>query len=539
MRIPNSRSKALLGGVATLIVAAVLLTQFLPTTLGGSFAYAIVSGDSMEPTLTTDDLVLLRGASEYRIGDTVAFRHPQIGTVLHRIVVVDGERFTTRGDNRTGNDTYRPTPDDVIGRQWAVIPRAGAAIREIQSPAHAALLVLGTLAVVAAVAAAGATARRRGGKRAPLRERGSSIGSSGELSAYGRTGRGVLIAALGLGIGSAALIALWQSEGTTRETTEPLPFSEHSTFAYGAVVEAGVYDANLLAAPEPLFRQLLDDLPIEFEYALEHPGSSAELTNVLGSYEIIAEVRDDTGWKRTLSLLPTTLFAGDGFAASVRIDLGDVDRQLAEIALLTGIAQDVHALRIVARVNARGELEGLPFEREVEQFIQFRLTELQLQFDPANSQLELTGSGSVTRAVTVPRTLTLPVVSMTIPYSQLPSIAAAGIALAALGGLLVGAATLLTSRGGDAARIRATYGRLLIEFQDSERIPSASPVALNQIEDLVRIADAEGLAILHRASDLGDDYFVVARDVTWSYSSWKPRPAPPPHAADLTNVTEG
>ena len=96
----NAVGAASLGGLLTIVVAVVALALFAPTTIGGPFSYAIVTGNSMSPSLAGDDIVLLRRTGNYGVGDIVAYRHPQIGTVLHRIVAYDGERFTTRGDNR-------------------------------------------------------------------------------------------------------------------------------------------------------------------------------------------------------------------------------------------------------------------------------------------------------------------------------------------------------------------------------------------------------------------------------------------------------
>ena len=143
----------------TLVLAAVLWLLFAPQSLGGDFAYALVRGSSMSPALANNDLVLIRSAADYDVGDAVAYRDPQLGTVLHRIVDDDGERFTLQGDNRDAADPYRPTSDEIVGRTWAVIPGAGRLIREIQRPRNAALLVVAAVALIGASAAA---TRRRG-----------------------------------------------------------------------------------------------------------------------------------------------------------------------------------------------------------------------------------------------------------------------------------------------------------------------------------------------------------------------------------------
>jgi signal peptidase I len=66
---------ALAAALLALVVAWVVLLR--PQLLGGSAAYVVVSGTSMEPTLSDGDFVLARKRSSYRVGDVVAFSRPE------------------------------------------------------------------------------------------------------------------------------------------------------------------------------------------------------------------------------------------------------------------------------------------------------------------------------------------------------------------------------------------------------------------------------------------------------------------------------
>ena len=507
------------------------LALFSPRTIGGPFSYAIATGNSMSPTLATDDIVLLRRTGNYGVGDVVAYRHPQIGTVLHRIVAYDGERFTTQGDNRASPDSYQSLPSDVIGREWGVIPQGGRVVREIQRPRNAALLAI---AVIAVLATAGAQRRRRGGvMRAPLRE--ARVRWSGDLSAYAPNGRMVLGATAALALGSVALLALWAIRGATNEVSEGMPLSERGSFSYGGAIGTGVYDEDILAAPEPLLRMLIDDLPMTFDYSVASDTPDAELTNVLGFYEITAQVRDETGWKRTIELQPTTAFAGDHFVATSAVDLAAIDALLDSVAELTSVESGLHRITVFASVTARGELDGRAFERTFDQSISFVLTELQLQYDASGSELLSTTGSTVPRIVTAPRLFSMPIFPLTVSYTRFPAIAALFLAVAAVGASTVGGATLLTLRLGASARIRAVHGHLIVELQDADAVVSPRSLRVYQFEDLVRVAESEGVAIMHRAGEVEDDYVVVARDVTWRYSIPKRRLRQP----DLITATEG
>ncbi|MCH8346291.1 MAG: signal peptidase I, partial [Chloroflexi bacterium] len=101
-----------------IIVAAIILG---PTVLGWALdtdhPMATISSGSMWPALKEGDVVLLRGVDsvdDVKVGDIVAFRH-EGGLAIHRIVSIEGEQITTKGDANTRED--EPIAfDDVIGR---------------------------------------------------------------------------------------------------------------------------------------------------------------------------------------------------------------------------------------------------------------------------------------------------------------------------------------------------------------------------------------------------------------------------------------
>jgi signal peptidase len=154
-------------------VALILLTWLLvaapaallwPQVLGGPVEYLVVSGSSMEPGMHTGDLVLVRRSAAYAVGDTVAYRvrdaDPGAGSiVIHRIVGGSADTgFVTQGDNRDQTDLWRPHAEEILGEQWALVPRAGVLVTLLKSP-----LVLGLVAAGGTFAALLLPSRRAGG----------------------------------------------------------------------------------------------------------------------------------------------------------------------------------------------------------------------------------------------------------------------------------------------------------------------------------------------------------------------------------------
>jgi signal peptidase I len=106
------------------VLALVLVWDLIaPVQLGGRVSYVNVRGISMEPTLYTGDLMVMRRQDSYRVGQVVAFESDMGGAVVvHRIVDVVGERHLLKGDNNAFIDRYTPTAEEIVGAEVITIP---------------------------------------------------------------------------------------------------------------------------------------------------------------------------------------------------------------------------------------------------------------------------------------------------------------------------------------------------------------------------------------------------------------------------------
>lgn len=141
--------------IAGVFAVAVLSWLFwLPASLGGYMTYAVVSGESMQPTYYTGDFVVARAAPSYEVGDVVVFP-TEDEDVIHRIVAGDvNSGFITQGDNNPTVDRWTPTADEIRGKSVIRVPGAGYAamfIRElvITYPfLHALIAAIGFMAAL-------------------------------------------------------------------------------------------------------------------------------------------------------------------------------------------------------------------------------------------------------------------------------------------------------------------------------------------------------------------------------------------------------
>lgn len=140
--------------VAVVALAAVWAVTLRPQALGGPASYVLVRGQSMEPTYHSGDLVLVRAAPSYEVGDIVAFRVPDddlgAGIILiHRIIGGSAsEGYQLKGDNNDSPDAWLPRDTDVVGKAWIEVPRLGSLLALVRDPLMLASLAAGIAAAM-------------------------------------------------------------------------------------------------------------------------------------------------------------------------------------------------------------------------------------------------------------------------------------------------------------------------------------------------------------------------------------------------------
>ena len=112
-----------------------------PPALGGNTTMVTVDGTSMLPHYKRSDLVFLRRASDYKVGDVVGYRSSMLHrVVMHRIVSIHNGHYTLKGDNNTFTDPEQPATGALVGRTAVHLPAAGNAVEWLHKPWLLALL---------------------------------------------------------------------------------------------------------------------------------------------------------------------------------------------------------------------------------------------------------------------------------------------------------------------------------------------------------------------------------------------------------------
>jgi len=138
-------------GIIAIIV--LLLVALFP--IKGNYQIKIVKSGSMEPSIKTGSIVVIKPSSNYTVGDVVTFGKDTKTDIptTHRIVssrAQDGViLFTTKGDTNEDKDTNEIRQSDVNGRVLFDVPYFGYIIDLARKPlGFIVLIIIPTLIVV-------------------------------------------------------------------------------------------------------------------------------------------------------------------------------------------------------------------------------------------------------------------------------------------------------------------------------------------------------------------------------------------------------
>ncbi len=536
------------------LALVVVLVLFWPQMLGGGTSYVVVSGVSMEPTLSTGDLVVTRQHGSYDIGDVVAFKTDK-GDVIHRIVGGDANAgYVIQGDNKPDVDRWRPTPASIRGSQWFQVPKLGtwllATTRVVPLP------VLGGIGAFLAVG--GVSRRHRRRRRIGKHEMPRHIPRTRHTRPTRRThpedaamkttapSRTRIRVAAGAGLMALLLapsaIVAWRTP--TSETVPAVatggaqhqlaldvtgiagspgliyPSGRSETIAVQAnegevvLTEAIADQADAPAAgafpasAPPLFSALIDELRVGVRYEL------VGATETRGVIAVGASIMTGRGFVMDMPGLATTEFEG-AFDGALTVDLQMVDRRVAEYVAAAGISADSANVVLTPVVTVDAATAGGGIE-------QATFTGGSLQISRGSDLIEIDGmlrtvqdvaagtAGVATARATTSKVLGLGVDTTIARWST------AGVLAALL--LLAGWLLRRDNIEHPETRIGMLYRSIMVDIAPTSE-PGGDIVQVSSMAELARLARRDHRSILHQVRpDGAHRYLVPDVDLTYEYS---------------------
>jgi len=514
--------KKIFAGVS-LILCLIWFFYFRPLALGGPATYIIVSGVSMEPTFHSGDLVILHRQAEYQIGDVVAYTVKGAGNVIHRIVGGDRNGYITRGDNKNGADPWTPAAEQVLGRQFLHLPKAGLVILQLRQPHYLAALVL--LAGLSVWEDDHPRSRRRDCRRKAMttaqndpraipRTKEAARPAVEALAPPNWAGPllylALLLAALALALGFFA----FRAPLAVSEEQEVLKLEHQMRFDYtvrtarselypqGQVVPAG-------GESQSVFTRLVDSILVTYSYqlaGLQAGDLTVELTptlRVLSGDQVL----------HTRPLGDPLVYQGDELTGQVELDLDEIQAWVAGLEELAGYSLNSYVLEVVPEVRVQGSAAGQEASGDFAPAFSLRVNQTQITLD---GELERAESRSVTQTATRANRLSLAGLSM--PVQQARSLSLWG-GIPALVIAAVCAGMLYLGWGlSQTGKLLARYRGKVVTVTAVE--DAAGPVIhVAGMAELARLAEKEGALILHQAQGDGRHlFFLPAGVATYVYS---------------------
>jgi len=481
---------------------------FAPLQFGGSAAYVILSGNSMSPQFWQGDLVIVRSQAIYQEDNIVAYEHPTIGYIFHRIIDIDSDgHFVLQGDHNDWVDSYHPAQDEVVGKLWLHIPGLGKTLLILRSPwGFAILFLVFSLLFMATIAPRKKIHRgrkKRGGGKVMT---GSQIKSGESLFIFAVLAFGALV----LGIASFR-------QPLQNEIEMPLSYNQQAFFRYTAYVPEGIYDSTQIQPGEPIFRQLNGSFSVSMDYLFISPYP----TNINGRYRFLARVSDETGWKRTLELTPETAFTGNVFTVSETLKLDDIQTYIDVLETKTGVQRGRYTLSLLSEVKIEGSLVELGFQESFNPTLNFQIDDLEVRLSQnltdENNVLNPSVENSLTRITFEPNHLNILGIKMPVSFARWLAL---GIGIPAFLILLISALRIYqNTQENELERLRVWYGSMLIEARDTQLLNKSDRVEIASLDDLANLAEQDQRTILHLPDGNEHHFFVQTSEQLYHYET--------------------
>jgi signal peptidase I len=497
----HSRQSIYLTVLSCFLVIIIWLTM-APAQLGGPLTYVIVDGNSMEPRFHLGDLIIVRKEATYQVGDAVTYQNAELGSfVFHRITGLELDRFILQGDNNSWLDSYHPSQKEIIGKLWVHIPKLGILIEWARIPVHLAIIV----GLFGGVLMAGMI-------KQPSRRTTGSNNQPSDI--FGGVLAGIFIV-----IGIFALIFL--SLGVfafTRPLTraaDSIQYQQEGSFFYSAIGTPGIYDTTTVHAGEPIFPNLTCLLNVGFNYNL----LAAQSQGTSGTYQMYARLLDEqSGWQRTIPLVPQTDFTSNAYLTIAAVDLCQVESLVDLVEQETGLHSNFYTLEIVSQVAITSNVAGTQINDTFEPSMVFKFDKVHFFIASGNEgldQLHSSKTGIVNSSALEANTLFLLGWQSTVQFVR-------GISLLGLG-LAVGTALIPSwflynrAKQNQDALIQLKYGGLLMDVHEGNLEPYRQIIDVASIDDLARLAERQNMMILHMRLNFLHYYLIQIDGTIYRY----------------------
>lgn len=504
-----------------------------PVQAGGQTSYAVVDGISMNPVLHAGDLVVVRTAPSYGVGDVVLYRNPFLRRdVLHRILKVQDGRYYFKGDNNEFVDPGYATRDQLIGKLWFQVAGVGKALTWLGRPTHAGIVATGVTLLL--LLGTGASSQRRRRKR-PL---AAAAPLSRRLLHRPRRNleNGVFFVAAPLACVIAAVAFIHPLDRAGSESA----YTQRGSFSYSGTANGlpEVYPAGRVRTGQTIFLANVDRLRVGFTYRFE----TTRPHGVEGTAALRILVSSDAISWHDLIAGRTTRFSGDTVTVSETLDLTRIQALAQKLVAASGAVGADYRISIQPVVRVHGLVAGAVVRDAFSPSLPMSMTQSMLKVVPP-AQPTLPGASYATPSASALLTAALsPAETGTIPASTANTISllryrvpvgslrgvSVGLAALALLALLLKPLRPKREIWSNERRIAHRRGCILVGVAEIAAPAESSILTVPRFEDLATLAEQQNAPIMHAARADGSRYAVEHGRHLYVFEAPPAPPSPPP-----------
>jgi len=300
------------------------------------------------------------------------------------------------------------------------------------------------------------------------------------------------------------------SKPITQETTSNIEYENKGSFDYFAITSDAVYKEGYLESGDKVFRLLTDSINIVFQYQLE----IEQPVLAYGTYHVVVEVSDASGWSYPIELVPVTDFTGTNFSVSSVLELNQVQQVIDNLEDQTGITNSTYYLTLHPEIDLQGTVSQEQFEIGFSPSLTFLIDDLSMRLlnqdkDTLADLLNPSEEGTIPEAKVVGNTISFLCFHFNILVLRIVSVY--GIIFTMLLLVWFNKKYANTQNSDSISMLKAQYGISFVDIKN-DFLPSQQKIEIPNMEELAQIAGDEGSRIYHYDQDGVDHYYAVAHN---------------------------
>ena len=497
----NQRNYRAFWAALPLVLFIILWLFFAPVQAGGKVVYVILNGNSMEPQFNFGDLVLLRQSSGYQIGDAVAYRNADLERyVFHRIIREENNRFILKGDNNAWEDDYAPGIDELLGKLWVYIPEMGKTVHWLRQPIVLAVIS----AILLLTISLGLLMNTNQKKQEGL-----------EVFNWAKFLQTVFYTLGFLTFSFFALCIFAFSQPVSRGSIVSLPLYHFGTFSYSGNAPEGIYDSSTLHESDPVFPALTCQIDIGFGYSLV----SEDLSDVNGSYQVDAVIKEkQSGWTRSLPLIPVTGFSGNMFVANSSVNICNIQQIVEKFKNETNFNSPSYVLSIIPHIQVSGLTKGKSFTDSFKPALEFKYDNVLFSVkkkDAESNPLAPNKTGTVLFPSIEPNHLKI--IGIDFSVRALRQVGTLFFILSTVGFIVLALCLNGVCIRDPEMVVKLKYGSMLLDANESNIEPTLKTISVKSMDELARIAEHCGKFIYYKKQSMSILYYVNHEDITYRF----------------------